>query len=870
MLTLSRLLVTAIASTALVLAGCNSNNPESQAAEHIERSQVYADQGQYRSAIIELRNAIQKDPESIKSVLQLAEVMLTVGAARQASDMLEGWLSKEPDLVALTLAEAYMQQGKHVSAREALQGFSPGTDQERAQLVSLRADSYRLMGDHRQAISGYQQALNLRPDHVASVTGMARSYMEQGHLNDALSVLGDWIELNGDEPGVLYTKGLVHYQLNELDNAASALTDANSNIPQSDMFLPERRLILSLLTRTLTEQGDITQARIYNNVLVENTDTTVTESADSAISALRVGDLDSARSIIEQLLQTSPDSELGQLLLGAIAVEEGNLEEGASLLLQNLDAEVTPTPFIRLATMAQLNRGERTEALATLERALLARPTSPELLAMHGILSLADPATAEEGIVSLNKAIQIDDGRPRLRLALAQYYLGQGDTEQALGHLRAAFSRTPQDWPVTDFYLSLVLSEELESELNEIRRVLENQFPDEPYSNLLLSLIDYRQGDSDSAIRRLHRLRSEAPAFLTGQLALGRMLEAQGDMDAAIDVYLSAAETDAGSSIAVQQAVRVFARGRDFNSVLNWLDETIEKRPALANSLGAIAAQGQAQQGNLSDAKARISRLDPQYPQVRVVRSNILASEAQQSASEQNWEQVDLLLEEAIGLNPENIQLFLLKVRIEANRNGLDSALTMLDNVAADFGEPRNLVLLRSGLLRSQSGVEAGYRYLKSQFEQSSDYGLMPDMLAMARQADLAEAQVLAADWTTAQPENPLAWQTRADIALTQGNESRASSHYREVLSIQPGNVLALNNLAWTLRDVDPEQAVALAQRANELAPDNAAILDTYGWVLHLAGQHQLALDTLNKALELDPGNPEIEEHLARVQAAQQ
>jgi Flp pilus assembly protein TadD len=78
-----------------------------------------------------------------------------------------------------------------------------------------------------------------------------------------------------------------------------------------------------------------------------------------------------------------------------------------------------------------------------------------------------------------------------------------------------------------------------------------------------------------------------------------------------------------------------------------------------------------------------------------------------------------------------------------------------------------------------------------------------------------------------------------------------------------------LNNLAWILRDEPNEEAVALANRAANLAPGNPAVLDTYGWVLFRAGYVDDAREVLEEALALDPGNTDIEQHLSEVRAAQ-
>ena len=85
--------------------------------------------------------------------------------------------------------------------------------------------------------------------------------------------------------------------------------------------------------------------------------------------------------MLRDMRKLDPDNEQLALMLGTLSAGTGELEEGAELLSGNLDPETTPTRFIRASTMAQIDVGEREEALATLERAVKARPNDNDLLA---------------------------------------------------------------------------------------------------------------------------------------------------------------------------------------------------------------------------------------------------------------------------------------------------------------------------------------------------------------------------------------------------------------------------------------------------------------------------------------------------------
>jgi Flp pilus assembly protein TadD len=83
------------------------------------------------------------------------------------------------------------------------------------------------------------------------------------------------------------------------------------------------------------------------------------------------------------------------------------------------------------------------------------------------------------------------------------------------------------------------------------------------------------------------------------------------------------------------------------------------------------------------------------------------------------------------------------------------------------------------------------------------------------------------------------------------------------MLEAAGSNPVVLNNLAWLYHEAEDGRALATAQRAHELAPEQPEIMDTYGWILFAEGQREQGLKILTRAAELSAGNPDIGYHLA-------
>lgn len=104
-----------------------------------------------------------------------------------------------------------------------------------------------------------------------------------------------------------------------------------------------------------------------------------------------------------------------------------------------------------------------------------------------------------------------------------------------------------------------------------------------------------------------------------------------------------------------------------------------------------------------------------------------------------------------------------------------------------------------------------------------------------------------------------LSWERRDDIA-------RAEADFRRILVAEPDSVAALNALGYTLADRTTRyaEALELIDRARVAEPGNAAIIDSYGWVLYRLGRHEEALVELRRAFALQK-DAEIAAHIAEV-----
>ncbi len=115
-------------------------------------------------------------------------------------------------------------------------------------------------------------------------------------------------------------------------------------------------------------------------------------------------------------------------------------------------------------------------------------------------------------------------------------------------------------------------------------------------------------------------------------------------------------------------------------------------------------------------------------------------------------------------------------------------------------------------------------------------------------------------------PNHPDLLYEQAMLAEKLNQMELMEDNLRRVIALQPNNPHAYNALGYALadRNLRLDEAKTLIEKAIELAPDDAFILDSLGWVFFKIGNHQQALSLLQKAYRMK-ADAEIAIHLGEI-----
>ncbi|SDG76538.1 tetratricopeptide repeat protein [Paraburkholderia phenazinium] len=129
-----------------------------------------------------------------------------------------------------------------------------------------------------------------------------------------------------------------------------------------------------------------------------------------------------------------------------------------------------------------------------------------------------------------------------------------------------------------------------------------------------------------------------------------------------------------------------------------------------------------------------------------------------------------------------------------------------------------------------------------------------------------AQAEDRLAQATADFPDDPDLTYDYAMAAEKNGHYDTMEAQLRKLIETQPDNPQAYNALGYSLADrgVRLQEADRLIQKASSLAPDDAFIMDSVGWVKYRLGDTSDAVKLLRKAYDLQP-NAEIGAHLGEV-----
>jgi tetratricopeptide (TPR) repeat protein len=432
----------------------------------------------------------------------------------------------------------------------------------------------------------------------------------------------------------------------------------------------------------------------------------------------------------------------------------------------------------------------------------------------------------------------------------------------ALGYLRKAYNQNVEDWPTTGFYLTLLIREGETSEAGTVRNAIINTYPDNTSALWIISMADYQLGNRQSAISQLVKLHKSLPESINVINALAMLYQQESKYELAAGMWLKAVEVNPGNTEFVKSLVTNKLNNMTPGELTDWLLKETKRNPEVGLPLSAAAVELLVSQKRLTEAKAVAKPyLKLEQPQARTINANIKRGEALQAAEAQDWKLALKNAQEALEVIPNNVSLIMLVAQVQLQQEDVAGAISTIDE--AQQNQPNNTRLIneRTRILASYESPKAAYDYMTPLWERSPNGAIAQVYLGLVNTVAPEKLESTLNALLEQEPNNPGALSTLAGISMSNGDNAKAITLYEKAVEANENLVPALNNLAWLLKEQDINKALSYAKRGADLAPNSAAVLDTYGWLLHLSGNNTDAIKVLDQALTIEPDNAEIQAH---------
>ncbi|ALE53587.1 tetratricopeptide repeat protein [Paraburkholderia sp. GV068] len=223
--------------------------------------------------------------------------------------------------------------------------------------------------------------------------------------------------------------------------------------------------------------------------------------------------------------------------------------------------------------------------------------------------------------------------------------------------------------------------------------------------------------------------------------------------------------------------------------------------------------------------------------------------------------------EKTPGADPGQAYIYLAQLSLEQKNEA--AAADWLDKISPSSQQYLPAQITRAQLLAKQGKPDDARRQLarlRPADPRDQAVVVRTDAAILFDAKRYGEAETRLQEATAAFPDDPDLTYDYAMAAEKNGHFDTMEAQLRKLIQTQPDNPQAYNALGYSLADRNQRLAEAdkLVEKASSLAPNDAFIMDSVGWVKYRMGDTTDAIKVLRKAYDIQP-NAEIGAHLGEV-----
>jgi len=902
--------------TACLLAACGGESYDSLMAS----AKTSIGKGDSKTAIIQLKNALQKSPESGEARFMLGKAFLDVGDSRSAEVELGKaiTLKYSADQVVPLMARAQVGNEAFKQLIEQQGNTKLSDPKAQADLLTSLAIAFESTGASDKANAAIAEALQLQPDYPPTQTLQVRLKARDGDFAGALQMIDSLLQRDPKLAEVWRLKGDILMVGRRVEGAqaqavaASAAQAGASGAEGGAQLAGAAKAAVEAYREAIKLQpGDAAAHTGLLNFWLDNGDLpAATEQLAAlkkvlpshpqtvyfeALLTFRQRDFNRARELSQQLLKQAPENPLALQLAGAVEFELKGYVQAEEHLGKALKLAPNLGIARRMLTQVYLLTGRPARAVAVISP-LLQNGTVVDAQ----LFSLAGEAYRQNGddkkaAAYFAQAAKLNPSDMRSRTQLALGKVGTASPEEVLAELKTISDADPNTVADVALIRAHLQRRDLDKALAAIE-VLERKQPNKPMAHnlrglvylarrdvpaarksleqalkvdatfypaaALLASLDLNDKQPAAAKKRFEALLVAQPDNVNAQLALAELHEQAGGAKAEVEAMITKAITTKPNAPAARVALIDFhLKAQNLKAALSAAEQGVAALPESAELMEAQgrarALAGEYQQALESfNALARAQPRSP-LPSLRLAEVYVALKKYPTAIGH---------LKRALELAPDNLVVQRRLGEVQLSNGEVKEALATAAALQKRApGSPLGYSL-EGDVQAQQKAWAPAAAAMRRSLDKAPDSAIASKLhYVLSAAGNKAEADKHTADWLKAHPDDAEFLFYIGGVELTQGQLQAAESRFAAVQKLQPENPAVLNNLAWLGMKLNKPGALALAEKAVQLAPKQAPFLDTLSSVLEAENKLPRAIEVQSQALELQPQNHDLRLRLAKL-----
>ncbi len=848
------------------------------------------------TAVIHLKNALKQDSGFLPAHLLLGQAYLQQGEGALAERELSAaqQLGADRALISVPLGRAYQQQRKYRQILDEINvgDFLPDLNSE---ILVLRGRAYLEQGEIDNADQAFAEAAKYNPGATAPLLGKVSVLMRKGGFSAIEEVMQKAIDINPNDPDVWHTKGSVAHAQHQFKEAVNfyrkalelekdsykvqlSMAGAYMDMGEYDLALKELKImrgeqahdpqvpyLLGVVYSRLGDAKASKESMVEASSIMSRLPTEVKEDhletlLLSGLIDYSLNKMDEAYANLELYVRRVPNNPGARKLMGSILFERGQYDRAIQTLKPALGQIPNDYRLLTMLGTAYLRKGRHLRAIELLDRAVGLGGDAVEARTQLALSQLAQ-GQSEAGLEQLGEVFAKTEEARLAGVTLVMERLRRHENKQAVTIARILSERNPKNMNLLNLLASSeIAAGDIPAAIEHLQQILE---VDSNYlaAKINLAKIDIATGKLEQARSRIEKARMEHPRNTLVMVELSRLEEISGRPEAAVELMRKAValnESSVTNNLHLGEMYMRLGMKEELNQHMQKLERLFPDDIQVMRMIGV----GHLSQGNMVKARTPFRRMSKAagyngpvlldaarllrtsgdlegatWSLMKVLEDAPRSIPAQTALAEVylaagKEQQAAEIIAQLMKFHPDEAASYRLHAELSMSKGEFSNAIASYKK-AIDMGDRRNTVLHLYQAYLYSGDAKAGVEFLEQKIK--SDTAI----------------------------DNSLLKKALAEGYLRLGDLDAAGSTYHDLIKAGLQDPEVFNNLSMIRFKQGNKDAMELAIKAHELAPENPGINDTLGWLLVKSGKPAEGLRYLRNANLRAASNKSIRFHIA-------